>query len=163
MEQARETHADPPGTRHEQGHPYRGLALMTILSFACMYALMYAMVDAWPNVYGNVNQAYMAALMSAPMVIIMLLVMRSMYRNERWNAIIHSASLVLGILCFLLIRQQTAIGNRQFLRSMIPHHAGAILMCSEARLTDPAIEALCREITSSQRDEIAQMKALLAR
>ena len=51
----------------------------------------------------------------------------------------------------LLIRQQTAIGDRQFLRSMIPHHAGAILMCQEASLQDVEIEQLCQGIMSSNK------------
>ena len=46
---------------------------------------------------------------------------------------------------------------------MIPHHSGAILMCEQATLTDPEIKALCGEIVASQRKEIAQMEALLAR
>jgi uncharacterized protein (DUF305 family) len=156
-------HAGQHATHEEHGHHYRGLAVMTVLSFAAMYVLMYAMVDTLPNVYANVNQAYMAGLMTAPMVVIMLLVMRSMYRNTRWNAVIHAASILLGIVCFVLIRQQAAVGDRQFLRSMIPHHGGAILMCSKAPITEPEIQSLCRGILASQTQEIVQMKAMLSR
>jgi len=46
---------------------------------------------------------------------------------------------------------------------MIPHHSGAILMCEQAAITDPEIVALCGDIVKAQRDEIAQMKAILAR
>jgi|TARA_B100001105_G_C22331816_1_gene417257 uncharacterized protein (DUF305 family) len=46
---------------------------------------------------------------------------------------------------------------------MIPHHSGAILMCEQATLTDPEIKALCRGIVDGQRQEIAQMEAILAR
>jgi uncharacterized protein (DUF305 family) len=63
----------------------------------------------------------------------------------------------------MLIREQTGIGDRQFLRSMIPHHASAILMCEEAPIVDPDIRLLCRGIVTSQQSEITQMKALLAR
>lgn len=45
---------------------------------------------------------------------------------------------------------------------MIPHHAGAILMCGEASLSDPRIQQLCRGIIQSQQSEIDQMKRLLA-
>jgi uncharacterized protein (DUF305 family) len=44
---------------------------------------------------------------------------------------------------------------------MIPHHAGAILMCEQADLTDAAILELCRQIVDSQEAEIRQMKGLL--
>jgi len=144
-------------------HHYRRLAFMAVLSFAAMYALMYAMVDSWSNVYGNLNQAYMAGLMTAPMVGLELLLMRGMYRDRRRNAVILAASLVGGLLCLAAIRNQSAIGDRQFLRSMIPHHAAALLMCQEAPLADPAIKDLCGRILSSQRAEIAEMEALLRR
>jgi uncharacterized protein (DUF305 family) len=142
-------------------HRYRGLLTMGLASFVSMYVLMYAMVNAWGNVYNNVNQAYMAGLMTSPMLIIELLVMRGMYGNRRLNLVIVAVALAVGIGSFLFIRQQVAVGDRQFLRSMIPHHAGEILMCREAPLRDPEIQALCRTIISSQQSEIAQMKAKL--
>ena len=64
---------------------------------------------------------------------------------------------------FVFIRQQMAVGDSQFLRSMIPHHSRAILMCTEASLQDPAIKQLCQAIISSQQREIDQMNAMLRR
>jgi len=134
---------------------------MTGLSFVAMYILMYAMVDAPANVFNNLNQAYMAGLMIAPMLLIELWVMRGMYHNARLNAAIALGAIALGVLSFAGIRRQTAIGDRQFLRSMIPHHAGAILMCGQASLDDARVRALCGPIVSSQTEEIAIMKRLL--
>jgi hypothetical protein len=108
---------------------YRRLLIMSVLAFASMYVLMYAMVNTFANVYSNVNQLYMAGLMTAPMAVIELVVMRGMYHNKTWNAVIMAASVVAGIAFFVFIRDQTAVSDRQFLRSMIPHHASAILMC----------------------------------
>lgn len=105
----------------------------------------------------------MAGLMTAPMVLIELLLMGGMYENKRLNAAIAVASVIALIGFFILIRQQTAITDRQFLRSMIPHHAGAILMCEEAPIRAPEIKELCKSIISSQESEISQMKALLAK
>ena len=62
---------------------------------------------------------------------------------------------------FQLIRRQGAISDRQFLRSMIPHHASAILMCNEARIQDQEIKDLCKNIIMGQQAEIDQMKAKL--
>ena len=62
-----------------------------------------------------------------------------------------------------LARHQIAVGNIQFLRSMIPHQSSAILMCQEAEITDPDTIVLCRQILRTQRDEIEQMEKLLAR
>jgi uncharacterized protein (DUF305 family) len=44
---------------------------------------------------------------------------------------------------------------------MIPHHAGAILMCQRAPIDDPDIAGLCRSIVSSQQSEIDWMKTKL--
>lgn len=46
---------------------------------------------------------------------------------------------------------------------MIPHHAGAILMCREAAVRDVEIRELCRGIVAGQQAEIDQMNAMLAR
>ncbi|MBI1292762.1 DUF305 domain-containing protein [bacterium] len=144
-------------TKH--GHPYRTLAL---LSFVAMYVLMYAMVDRLENVIPNLNQFYMAALMAAPMVAIELILMRHMYMNTRANLISYALCAVIGLGSFFAIRSQTAIGDAAFLRSMVPHHAGAILMCEQAPVSDPEIRELCQGIIASQQQEIAQMKAMLA-
>jgi uncharacterized protein (DUF305 family) len=84
-----------------------------------------------------------------------------MYKQKRLNAVVIAASIAAGILFFTFIRQQTLISDQQFLRSMIPHHSGAILMCEDASLQDQRIKDLCKEIISSQRREIDQMRALL--
>jgi uncharacterized protein (DUF305 family) len=128
-----------------------------------MYVLMYAMVNVLANVIPNINQAYMAGLMTAPMVIFELLLMRSMYEDRRRNIAILAASGVTLVGCWIGIREQVAISNRQFLESMIPHHAGAILMCQQASLTQPEIKELCRTIIAGQQSEIDQMKELLGR
>jgi uncharacterized protein (DUF305 family) len=148
---------------HTASHPYAQLALMAFLSFLAMYALMYAMVDRFANVYPHLNQLYMAALMAAPMVVIELVLMNHMYKIRSWNVAAISASLVVFSASFLFIRQQVGITDREFLRSMIPHHAGAILMCEQAPINDAEIEQLCRTIIAGQQSEIAQMKAILKR
>lgn len=142
---------------------YLRLAAMTVLSFIAMYVFMYAMVDAWPDVFGNVNQAYMAGLMAAPMVIIELALMGRMYPSRTANlAILAVSVLALGGF-FAAIRAQAAVNDVQFLKSMIPHHSGAVLMCGRANLSDPEIRELCRSIIKGQQDEISQMKAILER
>jgi uncharacterized protein (DUF305 family) len=140
---------------------YRRLLLMIALSFISMYVLMYGMVNAFANVYMNVNQVYMAGLMAAPMGLIELALMGAMYRDRRMNAVVGIGSVIVLAACWMLLRQQAAVSDKQFLRSMIPHHGGAILMCKEAPIQDPEIKALCRTIISSQQSEIDQMKAKL--
>ena len=142
---------------------YRNLLVMAGLSFVAMYILMYAMVNRLDNVHNSFNQVYMAGLMAAPMVVIELLLMSAMYPDKRRNALIIAASVLIGLVFYVFIRQQTAITDRQFLRSMIPHYAGAILMCEQAKLRDPEIKDLCQSIIKGQQSEIDQMNAILDR
>jgi len=140
---------------------YGRLLLMAALSFVSMYVLMYAMVNAFANVYSNFNQFYMAGLMTAPMVIIEIALMGAMYENKKMNLVIIGAGLIALIVFWILIRQQIGISDTQFLRSMIPHHGGAVLMCEKAPIEDPRITELCRTIIGGQQAEIDQMRSLL--
>ena len=153
-------HEGQHGPMAAGGH-YKRLLAMVALSFASMYALMYAMVNAFENVVPNVNQLYMAALMTGAMVVIELALMGGMYPDKRVNAIALGLGAVMLVAAWLGIRQQALVSDRQFLKSMIPHHAGAILMCKEAPIDDSEIKQLCKGIVSSQQAEIDQMKAKL--
>lgn len=153
-----ETH----GARSHSDH-YARLFLMVALSFGAMYILMYSMVNAYADVYNNVNQFYMAGLMAAPMLTIELLVMGAMYGNKRLNVVLTAVSLISAAAFFFGIRRQAAVSDEQFLRSMIPHHSAAILMCQEANIEDSAIKELCSDIVAGQQEEIDQMKGLLKR
>jgi hypothetical protein len=148
-------------TGHGDQRHYLRLVGMIVLSFISMYVLMYSMTNSFADVYNSLNQVYMAGLMTAPMVVIELWLMSSMYKQKRLNAVVIAASVIAGLLFFTFIRQQALISDRQFLRSMIPHHSGAILMCEEAPIQDQRIKDLCKEIIASQRREIDQMRALL--
>ena len=142
---------------------YIYLAIMTALMFIAMYILMYAMVDRFENVFSNINQFYMAGLMTAPMVVIELAIMRAMYENRMANIVIIVVSVIALVGFWVGIRQQIAVTDEQFLKSMIPHHAGALLMCGKAPIQDSEIQSLCREIIRGQQSEIEQMKAILSR
>ncbi|MBE7552541.1 MAG: DUF305 domain-containing protein [Anaerolineales bacterium] len=142
---------------------YKKLALAISINAVIMYLLTYVMIDEIDHLYLNINRLYMALIMVAPMVIVMLLVMRSMYENEKLNYMLIAAFSGLFILSFYLARTQTPVGNDQFLRSMIPHHSSAILMCQQSEITDSEIINLCEQIVKAQEDEIAQMKAILER
>ena len=146
------------------GHHYHRLGIMVLLHFIAMYILMYAMVHNIPsNVYNSLNQLYMAGLMTASMGAIELTLMGAMYPDRRLNKIILVASIVSLIVCWMFIRKQVAIGDEQFIRSMVPHHSGAILMCNQANIKDKELSELCRAIVASQQQEIEQMKAILKR
>ena len=142
---------------------YTKLGLNLAVSAVVMYLVMFSMIDTFGEFYNNLNMLYMALTMVAPMGMLMLLMMGSMYDNRKLNAALYAGLGLLFLLALAGTRTQAAIGDEQFLRSMIPHHSGAILMCREASIADPEIVALCGQIRRSQREEVDQMKAILAR
>jgi cell division protein FtsW (lipid II flippase) len=99
---------------------YPRLLIMSMLSLISMYFLMYSMVHVTDHFYNNMNKFYMAAIMTAPMVVFELLLMGAMYQNRQLNAWLILISIGALVIFFMFIRQQTAIGDRQFLRAMIP-------------------------------------------
>ena len=153
------------GMNHTQAMKgsYRSFAIELVLDFIIMYLVMYTMIASLDHFYFNLNNVYMTLMMVSPMAILMLVFMRSMYPSKRTNLLIGGAAALVFAVSFWGMRTQAAVGDAEFLRSMIPHHSGAILMCKEAELKDPEVLGLCEEIVSSQAREIAQMKALLAR
>lgn len=136
---------------------------MTGMSFVAMYLLMYMMVNRFENVLPNVNQLYMAGMMTAAMVAIELAVMGAMYPDKQKKLAVVFASLVALGLFIASTRTQFGVTDQEFLRSMIPHHASALLMCEQADLKDPELKELCRSIVAGQQAEIDFMKAKLAR
>ena len=142
---------------------YLSLGVQTLISGVIMYLVMFVMIDGLDSFYNNLNMFYMTLMMVAPMVVLMILAMHHMFQSKAANIALIAASLVAFLGSYALIRTQTTIGDTAFLRSMIPHHSGAILMCREANLSNPEIVELCKNIITSQREEIDRMKAILAR
>jgi len=142
---------------------YVSLAVQTAIGGVIMYLVMFVMIDGLGSFFNNLNMLYMTVMMVAPMVVLMIVAMRDMFPSKPTNATILALSFLAFFGSFALIRSQTTIGDTEFLRSMIPHHSGAILMCKEASLSDPELKALCGQIIKSQREEIDQMKAILAK
>lgn len=141
---------------------YVSLAVQTAISGVIMYLVMFVMIDGLGSFYNNLNTFYMTLMMAAPMTM-MVIGMKGMFPSTRLNVAIVTVSAIVFFGAFALIRTQTTIGDTAFLRSMIPHHSGAILMCQQAKLEDPEVKRLCGEIIKSQRSEIDEMKAILKR
>lgn len=148
-------------TKHEEPTQINRLLLMAALHFVAMFLLMYAMVDRFDNIFFNLNQAYMAAIMTTPMLVIELLLMGSMYANKKVLLSIGAVAVVVFAAAFAFIRGQVGIGDEEFLRSMISHHASALLMCEKTNLQDPELKNLCQSILSSQQEQIDFMKEKL--
>ena len=145
---------------------YLMFGLNMILSTIIMYLVMFEMIRGWGEFIQNVNFFYMALTMAMPMGVLMLLMMGSMYADKRLNLILYVALALIFVLAFAAVRTQALVHDKQFVRSMIPHHSGAILMCNQASIRDAEVRALCFKpngIVQSQEREIEQMKGILRR
>lgn len=139
---------------------YWMLGLNLVASAIIMYFVMFSMIWTTRDFFNNLNMFYMVLMMVAPMGMLMLAMMRMMYPDRQLNVMLHAGFALLFVLGLIGMRDQSLIGDRQFVRSMIPHHSGAILMCREATLRDRELRELCGSIVRSQQAEIDQMKAI---
>lgn len=149
--------------RGSHGRPYLMFWLNMLLGLAVMYIVMFSMIDGWIDFRNNLNMFYMAVTMWAPMGIFMLATMPGMFPDRRANVALYVAFALLTAGSLWATRNQSAIDDRQFIASMVPHHSGAILMCREADLSDPELVSLCAAIARAQREEIQQMGRIAER
>jgi len=86
-----------------------------------------------------------------------------MYQDRKLNSIIAIAAVAVFILALTGVRTQTAIGDVQYMKGMVPHHSIAIMVSKNAHLKDPEVKKLAQSIIDAQEKEITQMKMTLAR
>lgn len=142
---------------------YKKFGLMLLISFCIMYAVMFLNVDSADHIYLSLTRLYMSLLMVSPMALLMLTLMKMMYKDKKLNRIIIVSSISIFVLVLILLRTQTPIGDKQFMKAMIPHHSSAILTSKHANIVDPEVKVLSEKIIKSQEEEIDQMKAILER
>lgn len=147
--------------KNEMPGSYLKFGLMLTISFIIMYGVMYLNVDRFEHVYLSLTRVYMTLLMVAPMALVMLGFMWGMYKNKRLNIVIAASAAAVFILALIFLRNQTFIGDRQYMRAMIPHHSSAIMTSQEAGLQNLEVQKLSRDIIEAQEREIKLMKQLL--
>lgn len=141
---------------------YATFLTMITVSTAVMLLLMYLNTYALNHVYWSETRFYMALLMGASMAVVMLTFMRHMYAETRLNAAIYIGSFLLFVAALALVRSQWTIGDRAYMKAMIPHHSIAVLTSRRAHITDPRVRKLADTIIETQLREISEMKELLA-
>lgn len=141
---------------------YARFAAMIATSTIVMFGLMYLNTLEFDHVFYSETRTYMAIMMGAAMAIIMLGYMSHMYANKRTNIGIFVGSAVVALLALWLVRSQASIDEVSYMKAMIPHHSIAILTSSRADIEDPRVRKLADQIIESQRQEIAEMKMLIA-
>jgi hypothetical protein len=121
-----------------------------------VFAMPFLMADSPRDVYFSVTQGYLGAAMGGAMVAL--------------GGILHPMPWWAWLLCVVITataclgyRFQIFVTDREYLHDMIPHHSMAILT-SRPRLSSPSplISRLAEQIAVTQKNEIAEMKALLA-
>ena len=142
---------------------YAKFGVILLVSLGLMWVLSMSMIRSIDHFYFNLSNFWMALLMVSAMAIVMVVGMWSMFKNRKANIAMLVGFAVLFAGVFTLGRTETFVGNEQFLKSMIPHHSRAILVCQESTITDPEIIELCDSIVQSQQEEISQMQSILDR
>ncbi len=142
---------------------YKKFLLMLLVSFCIMYGVMFLNVDEASHIYISTTRAYMALLMVSSMAVLMLLLMGKMYPDKKRNTLIIITSVVVFFGVLLLLRNQVLVGDRQYMKAMIPHHSSAIMTSRNATIKDPEVKKLSEQIIKSQEEEIVQMKQILER
>ncbi|WP_312081968.1 DUF305 domain-containing protein [Epilithonimonas hominis] len=167
MESMKNQHGMQHKQKSEENNPnyslamYKRFAVMAVAMFVAMYFIMYAMIDGLNNLIPNINNLYMTLLMVSAMLVIELWIMKGMYQNKKINWAVIAVSLAIGIFSWFGIREQINVGDKQFVKGMIPHHAAAVLMSDKAKLTDPELIELQKNILETQAKEIEFMKRKL--
>jgi cation transport ATPase len=151
------------GGGHGSARMYAKFGVILLVSLGLMWVLSMSMIRSIDHFYFNLSNFWMALLMVSAMAIVMVVGMWSMFKNRKANIAMLVGFAVLFAGVFTLGRTETFVGNEQFLKSMIPHHSRAILVCQESTITDPEIIELCDSIVQSQQEEISQMQSILDR
>ncbi len=141
---------------------YRTFAAMIATSSVVMLGLMYLNTYSLDHIFWSETRFYMAILMGATMAIVMLAFMFGMYKNKKANIGIFVGSAIVFVTSLFLVRSQQTVDDVSWMRAMIPHHSIAILTSERANISDPRVRKLADEIIEAQRNEIAEMKKLIA-
>lgn len=140
---------------------YIRFGLVLVISLAVMFVLTMSQIRRWSDFYLNLSNFYMSVIMVAVMGVIMMGVMHQMFTDRRLNIALYAVLGALFVGGFAAVRTEPFVGNEAFLKSMIPHHSRAVVVCQESNITDPEIVRLCDQIVRSQEEEITQMKKIL--
>jgi uncharacterized protein (DUF305 family) len=142
-------------------NPYLRFAAMIAVSTVTMFGLMYLNTYQPDHVHFSETRTYMALVMGATMAVIMLAFMLHMHGKRGLNAGIFLGSAAVFVLALWLVRSQSTVEDVSYMKAMIPHHSIAILTSERARIADPRVRELADQIIKTQREEIAEMKALI--
>ncbi|MEX0685461.1 MAG: DUF305 domain-containing protein [Balneolales bacterium] len=136
-------------------------AAMIVTSTFIMFFLMYQLIYTVDHAMFSVNRLIASLVMGCVMTIVMLGYMWPMYKGMGTKIAVLVVAALGGVFLLSLNRNQSLVGDNNFMKSMIPHHSIAINNARKASISDPRVRELADEIIKSQVREIAVMKLLL--
>lgn len=143
------------------GMGWNRFAAMIVTSTFIMFFLMYQLIYSLEYAEFSVNRLVASLVMGCVMTVVMLSFMWSMYRGVGIKVAVLGLATALGLILLSVNRSQALIGDVNFMKSMIPHHAIAINSSRKASISDPRVRKLADEIIESQIREIAEMRLLI--
>lgn len=150
--------------RSDDGTPggnYLRFGAMIATAMLVMFALTYVNSMEMSHLRWSETRVYMTLIMGASMGLIMLGFMLGQYGNRALNLAIVVGSLAVFAFATFLVRSQTTVQDRSFMRAMIPHHSIAILTSERSDTRDVRVCELQVSIIEAQRREIAEMSWLI--
>lgn len=141
---------------------YIRFGAMILTATVIMLGLMYLNTYQLDHVTFSETRTYMAIVMGATMAVVMLGFMLDMYTQKGVNMAILVGSIAVFAGALWLVRSQQTVDDVAYMKAMIPHHSIAILTSERAQIEDPRMRELADAIIETQREEIAEMKALIA-
>lgn len=148
-------------TEGSGSHTYVRFTAMIVTSMVVMYGVMYLNTYELAHVEWSETRFFMTFLMGASMTVVMLGFMWGMHRNTRLNVGILVGAALVFTGALWLVRSQTTVDDRSYMRAMIPHHSIAVLTSSRADIDDVRVRQLADQIVASQCREIAEMQWLI--
>lgn len=142
---------------------YLRLAAMLGTSTLSMYFLTFLNTNQLDHIHFSQTRVWMALLMGAAMTFVMLGFMRDMYQDKRRNVLAATIACMIFGAALWLVRSQRTVDDVAYMRAMIPHHSIAILTSERARIGAPEVRRLADGIIATQRKEIGEMEALIAK
>ena len=147
--------------KHAMHMGWGRFAAMIATSTIIMFFLMYQLVYSWDHALFSLTRLVSSFVMGCVMIAVMLAFMWKMYQPQTAKVVVLGASVVGGLALLTINRDQSLIGDADFMKAMIPHHSIAINNARNADIRDPRVRYLADRITRDQVKEITEMKLLL--
>jgi len=134
---------------------------MVLFSYFVMNNIMLTFNN---GIYNHVNKTYMALLMGSLMGIIyyILMLWNNHQSSDAWHGLL--IWIIIALIFIIVIRKQTLVSDKEFLKGMLEHHDMAVLMSNQIKkkTKDPELLNFAQNIIDTQQNEINWMSQKLA-